>query len=225
MSEDKFTKENILFFLLNYKKQISYAAIALVIGLGIIVRIAYNKTGNPKDYALAQNYYSQWKETKNEKAFQELLQILKRHPELYPKYDVLLGQKLIFGNNFTEAKPILRRTIQRTKKAAPKYYLFSQATEKILDNDLREALELSLQIKSQANEDSYLYGLNLMRIAHLYSQLEDKENEENAWKEVRLYLTSESDPKGVKHSLREHFTQGKISLCDFISIKELKEPR
>lgn len=209
-------KENLLIFLENRKKEIFYGFLCLLLLGSFAIRSASKKNGNPKEYAAVHSLYRQWKQTGAEDTLENLQGLLKKRPKLASKYEASIAQKLLVDNQGENAGPILSRLAKRNAKNLPLYYQFTEITKLILEEKFDEALRLSLSLREVADPNSYLYGLNLIRIASLYKSIGNHDEEIEAREQVRAFLSDVDDPKGVKHSLCEHFTQGNVSLCDFM---------
>lgn len=206
----------IIYFFLSYKKHIGYVVVSACMLSMLYLKYYQKKRCSP--YHLAHVCYTKWIQNKEELSIEQLLPLLKKHPELAKKYDALIAQVLLSEGVRSETEAVLGRLIARNQSTLPSYYQLSYVAQCMLRKDFDAALDVSLQLKEKANPDSYLYGLNLIHIASIYRALGDVEQEKYAWNAVYDFLQdSKNDPKGIKKELNKLYRQENTSFCEYLS--------
>jgi hypothetical protein len=221
------------------------------------VMLIYRLTGNHKqsterDYLTAENSFLSF-----EKQFRsapgidtstlnQLTSLLKKHPDLQAKYDGKIAELLLIKGADKEALPFAERTFERVGQDHLSPYIhYAQTTLLVSQKHFAEALQNALNLKTEMlNEASvnpgvslrsfgdFLYLSNLLRIATLQSQLENREEELKAWNELKqISLQPEKagyaiDPKSVAIFF-DQLAEGKVTLLDYIKSrdKSVKESR
>lgn len=127
-------------------------------------------------------------------SLEELDAIMKRHPELKPKYEGPLAQTLLISGQATPAAPYAEDIFNRTKPDHLKLYQdYSKASLLIAQGKTGEALAQAQQLKEAIEQDtnkaadSNLYLFNLIRLAMLHQQLGHKEDELKMWDEIQKF--------------------------------------
>lgn len=206
----------IIYFFLSYKRYIGYVVIS-----AFMLSILYLKYYQKKQYSpyhMAHVCYTKWIQNREETSIEQLLPLLKKHPELAKKYDALIAQVLLTERAASETEAVLGRLIVRNQSALPSYYQLSYVAQCMLRKDFDAALDVSLQLKEKANPDSYLYGLNLIHIASIYRAMGDVEQEKYAWNAIYDFLQdSSNDPKGIKKEINKLYRQENTSFCEYLS--------
>jgi len=171
---------------------------------------------------------------KNQKDFDQLQGLMKKHPELISRYDAEISQNFLISRQPAMAKPYLESALKRTSQLY--YSNYSQTSLAIGEGDYRSALASSLKLKTEMLQDqsfwndnqgygSALFAFNLVRIANLQQQLGDHEGELSAWRELKMYggwgeeIGSGVGKEGFKQLL-SHFTVQETSLLDYIIARE-----
>jgi len=144
--------------------------------------------------------------------------IMERHPELKPKYDGPLAQTLLIEGQAPQARLFAEAIFKRTQRDALKLYRdYAQASLLIADGRYTEALQSAEELKSALDmlskqENPLLDGFNLIRLAMLYKQTGQIEQELKTWN------TLESQPGHLQAFLEiaKLFKAGSISLNQYI---------
>lgn len=201
-------------------KTLVYIIVGLLALFFVIYRFSASKQQKTEsDYFNAANYFSllQRSGTNEEETLNKLNDIIQRHPELHAQYDGPIAQQLLNENKVADAMNYADGSLKRiTKDNLPLYKDFASTSLLISEKKYKDALERSkiLQQNSLANaseyKNNYLEALNLLRIAILYQELGQKQEELNAWNELTNYLTTTST------QLIKPLTFGKVSLADYI---------
>ncbi len=107
-----------------------------------------------------------------------------------------IAQILLVTGRCDEAEKMVKGSLEQLRKIAPEYAAFADISFSISRQHYQEALERSVSLK-EALEDknSILYGKNLVRIAFLQQQLENKSGEIAAWDELQeMICKGQVDP-------------------------------
>ncbi len=183
-----------------------------------------------------QNWISQ--ETQDPKVFQQLEKPLRDHPELQSKFGTAIAQRLLALGEVKKAEKYAEGALKRSQELNSGYYSdFSRNSLLIGQGKYVEALERARSLKVTMIQDdgfwqsrdplvhsgTILYAYNLLRIAALERQLGSKEGELHAWEEFLQNAgwkgapshPNTYDPEGYA-LLSQNFTQGEISLNDYI---------
>lgn len=102
-----------------------------------------------------------------------------------------IAQILLALGRSDEAEELSRVSVGRLRMIAPAYAEFAEVSLLISRKKYQEALERSVSLKEALDEkESVLYGKNLVRIAFLQEQLENRAGETAAWRELEELLKS-----------------------------------
>lgn len=168
-----------------------------------------------------------------EEALINLNGILKSNPELYAKYDGLIGQTLINRGDAGDAMPFVTRTLSRTDSENQPYYTnYTQTTllmtEQRYDEALKQAISLDTQMRQAINQPEAerkfgdtLFAFNLLRVGILQQQLGLQEEELKTWQEWKQYLTASPLAKTFQQQAAI-LSEGKASLEDYIDARIAK---
>jgi hypothetical protein len=205
--------------------------------------------GKKSDYLEVQKAFNVWvsQETQDHKLLKNLEKPLSRHPELQAKFGNQIAQRLLSFGDVNKADIYAKAALIRSQDLTSPYYSrFSRNTLVISQGNYLEAIEeaKSLKIDLEKNDafwegrdpfapsGTILYAYNLVRIASLERQLGSKEGELKAWDELVRNAGWKDQPSNMKTYdpeayalLAQNFTQGDISLLDYIEQrkKELSE--
>lgn len=189
---------------------------------------------------LAKEAYDDWKKAffKDEKKLNELKNIMTKNPNLKPNYEGLIYQDLIMSGNLKKEEVSIEKTLKRTKGDLPLFYEYSQVALLINDGKYEDALKKSRDLKSKlftelskegkaSKGSSFLYSLNLLRIALLEGKLNNAVKELVAWKELQDYLNlaqkaDRNEAQSVSKMFKEIFSENGIELIDYIREREQK---
>lgn len=165
-------------------------------------------------------------------AFEKLDAILKRHPELHPKYDGLIAQTFINQHDGAEAQKFGTLAINRTlDENRPFFSDFAQITLLIAQAQYNDALKRSIELKDKMLEstekvNSLLFAWNLTRIAFLQQQTEAKEEELKTWQLWKQFagLSGASPSEKIETAgffqVSNAFQEGSLSLLNYLEMRE-----
>jgi hypothetical protein len=195
-----------------------------------------------KKQTVSDDYFSLKKHHESSLNEEAVKKILSKNPDFKPFYEPSLAQKQLFLGKGEKNIDLLQKSLKRVSAVSASYYTrFSEITVSIEHKKLEKALEESVLLKSDLLSDklfwhsqksaafgSRLFCHNLIRIAMLYQALGKKESELASWKELGLYLSSDSeqvkmleqyDVSKGKQSYHS-FKLGAISLDEYIKYRE-----
>ncbi len=196
--------------------------------------------GKKSDYLQVQKAFHAWltKKGPDSQLLSALEKPLKSHPELEAKFGTHIAQRLLSLGEVQKAQSYAGAALKRSQELTSPYYSrFSRNTLLISQGKYPEALEEAKKLKQELEKDddfwagrdpfvrsgTVLYAYNLLRIASLESKLGSKEGELRAWEELMRNAGWKEAPVNLKtydpeaySLLAQNFTQGDISLLDFI---------
>lgn len=146
-------------------------------------------------------------------AFDKLESAIKEHPELESKFGAIIADKFIVQNEGDKAEPFAENVFQRVLRQTPEHTTFAKGSLLIAKGELQEALKQSLALKSQLDQETLLYGFNLVRIATLHRVLENSQEEKLALQELEDYMKAHEKAASV---LAECFHEEDHTLFDYI---------
>lgn len=199
LNED-WTSHPTIEWLSNHKNMLLWAFFALIALLVIASRfITWQTLNSEKDFFQAQILFTQFQQaptnpTENSSStsdLDELEAIMQRHPELKPKYEGPLAQTLLINGQTSQAQPFIEDIFKRTKPDHLQLYQdYTQTSLLIGQQNYPEALHRAQQLKAtfdQTNEivNPILYVFNLIRLAMLYQQTDQPQEELKAWEELQ----------------------------------------
>lgn len=151
---------------------------------------------------------------------QELATFMSRYPELQAKYDGSLAQILLIQGRVAEAKAFAQSTFKRVRpdQLAP-YEEYAKTSLLIAEGLYTEALQHTLQLQAQLKEkpetaSTTLPLYNLVRLAFLYQQLGQKQEESAAWDAL---LKQTEDQIETVLTVNQLFQAGHTSLGYYIT--------
>lgn len=233
-----------------HSKKILLLSVSLVLLAFLLFQLLGKfSIGKKSDYFEVQRAFSVWvsQETQDHKLLKDLEKPLKRHPELQAKFGNQIAQRLLSLGDASKADVYAKAALIRSQDlTSPCYSRFARNTLMISQGKYLEALEEAKSLKNDLekndafweNRDPFapsgtiLYAYNLVRIASLERQLGSKEGELKAWEELVRNAGWKDQPGNMKTYdpeayalLAQNFTQGNISLLDYIEQrkKELSE--
>lgn len=192
------------------------------------------------DYLEIQNAFTAWisQEAKDPTLLKNLEKPLGRHPELQTKFGTQIAQRLLSLGEVNKANHYAKAALVRSQELKSLYYSrFSKNTLMIAEGKYSEALEEAKQLKRDLENDeafwdrrdkfirsgTILYAYNLVRIASLERQMGSKKGELMAWDDLVRSAGWKDFPANSKtydpdaySLLAQNFTQGGVSLLDFI---------
>ncbi|MEM8727316.1 MAG: hypothetical protein AAGE99_01175 [Chlamydiota bacterium] len=220
------------------RKKIGLCVLSLTVVASLfVVRLGVHKGGREKGYRAAKVAFANWEQGSDRGGddFDKLEKLMKKYPELRPRYEPSIAQSLLATASPQEATPFIERTLRR--RWQPYYSDYGQASLKMSQGKYREALNEALSLKTQmlsdplfrekSVNDSTLFAFNLLRIAILSGQLNRQEPELETWREIKRYggwgdersPTNFVDHEGFKQLLN-HFSVQETTLLDYIEARE-----
>ena len=216
----------------NNKQFILWSLAGLFAVLIIAARVLMHSNSNAEsDYFKAQIDFNEFQQAAadssnkfaDSNSLKDLETILNRYPELHAKYDAAIAQTLIIENEISKAEPFAKATFQRTKDDSIKNYheyaatsllIGTQEYQKALTNTLQ--LQEVLQNEVQKGQENTLYLFNLIRLAMLHQQLDNKQEEAKIWSELQQLA---SQPHVI--NLLNLFTQGNATFNQYIQKRKI----
>ena len=184
-----------------HKRILLWSLVALFASLIVTTKLLSIKALDAeRNFFEAQTAFTQFQQaattpsTENTTAasdFAQLTSIMQSHPELKAKYDGPLAQTLLIEGQAVQAKPLMDDVFKRTSSDHLKFYQdYSQTSLLIGEGQYTGAIQQAQQLKSnldQLTESDYpiLYVFNLIRLATLYQQTTQSEQELKAWDELQ----------------------------------------
>jgi hypothetical protein len=237
-------------WIIEHSKTILLSFITLILLAFLLFQLMGKvSSGKKSDYLEVQKAFTAWvsQETEDHNLLKDLEKPLSRHPELQAKFGNQIAQRLLSLGDVNKADAYAKAALVRSRDLTSPYYSrFSRNTLMISQGKYLEALEEAKRLKIDLEKDdafwesrdkfirsgTILYAYNLVRIASLERQLGSKEGELKAWEELVQNAGWKSLPANMKTYdpeayalLAQNFTQGDISLLDYIEQrkKELTE--
>lgn len=202
-----------------------------LVGLFAVLLLSYRllsvQTLNAEhDFFQAQNAFNQLQQMPQNQvasstAFQDLKEIMAKHPELHAKYDGALAQLMLIENNLPEAKAFAQSTFERVRPdQLGLYENYAKTSLLIGEGKYPEALQGAFLLQAQLDKkldktsaDQTLYTFNLLRLASLYQQLGHEQEELATWD--TLLNWTEGNVQAVLTTY-ELFKDGRASLGQYI---------
>jgi hypothetical protein len=221
-----------LSFFSKFGSTILIALTVLVVGVFFIVRY-YNQNFNQKmgssltDYYQARSAYAKLvKQTEIEAGLiTQVEQLMKKHPEIAPKYEGLLAQTLLNQDNSTNLPNYTAPLFKRMDESlSPTFKEYAAISVLVAEKKYEEALERTQQLDQELTSEGdtfYLPLFNLLRQAALAEQLGNKELELKTWQEWQLRTAADE----TQALMKEIFQEGLVSISDYIKFRlQLLEP-
>ncbi len=215
-----------------YKNFLYYGLLGVAVMTLLVVRFWKTKKHDEADFVSAKTAFQKWVHgnDRNHESLNMLENMLKKHPELSPQYESLIGQQLLASGSASDGKSYLEHVL--TRAAHPYYSDFAKTSVTIVEGNFSKALDEANSLKTKMQEElateiekgSLLHAFNLLRIAMLQGELLSKAGELSAWGELRQYAGWESGEqksgKEVCSKLLSHLTIQQRSLLDYIAFRE-----
>lgn len=231
-SEDLFIENPFLEKAFNWLSHNKSFLVWILAGLIALIfafsRILSNQTSQAEaDFMRAQFLFSRFqvdgirtpKGTEND--LKELLAILKKHPELGPKYEGQIAQTLLIAGKLQEADTLIGKILTRTNEDHLSLYKeFDETTLLIDKGEYSKALEISATLEESLEKNlgkkevPILYLVNQLRIAMLNQFLGNKEGERKAWEA----FSSEQGKEAL--FLESILSFGESKLSDYIKQRQ-----
>lgn len=226
-------------WLVSHRKMLLILTLFLIPILCILTYCCQKWVGKSSSLA-NQHTIEEWLSTQitDAKSFQPVEKSLKKDPQLQAKFSTLIAQRLLAIKEEKKAAVYAKIPLQHAGDLHSSYYnLFTSNTFLIASGKYEKALKNAIDLKTAMNKDqmfwqakdpyvpsgSILYAYNLLRIAALERQIGSVEGELAAWAELMKEANwegsstpSKTYDKEAYALLADNFTQGEISLVDYI---------
>ena len=203
------------------KKQILTGTLSVIGGVAIL--IGYFQSGpSAMNYALAEEAFSEWRASPNDdQLYENMKGAISALPALQKKYESAIAQKLLNTDKIDEALAMANRSLNRVKGEVPFHATYAGTTLLIEQGRFQQALENAVALKEQMGSSfltenkggSLLYVHNLLRIACLQQELQNRPGEKAAWDELEKFIQTEA--RSAK-TLLSGFSEKKINLNQYI---------
>lgn len=207
----------------DHKKQLSYGFLLFCLFLVFLYRIFASQTAKAEENYIALASAASIvnnPEASTEKrtaALADLRRLLENSPNLQAKYDGLIAQSLILEKKIDEATPYIEQTFSRVKGEDSPYYIdYSKTSIALAGGKKEEALKEAYLLRDKmlqvepANRSTQfggiLYAFNLIRIALLEKELQNKDAEKKAWQELKQMGDSTSPVQISREDLQKVMT-------------------
>jgi hypothetical protein len=181
------------------RKMIIWIFLAFLAFLIFAYRVAAARTLSAEsDFFHAQTAFAQFQQANTysqdssaSSNLEELKAIMKRRPEIKPRYEGPLTQTLLIMNQPSQAQLFATDIFDRTQSDHLQLYQeYSQTSLLIGEEHYDDALQKTQKLQGildQADENAnqLLYVFNLIRLAMLYQQMNQPENELIAWEKLQ----------------------------------------
>lgn len=177
------------------KKELIIGSSAVLAGIAIL--IGYFQSGpDAGAYAQAEAALAKWQAAPEDDAlYSEMREAVRNAPALGKKYEAAIAQKLLNTEKISEALAMATRSINRVQDEAPFHSQYARTSLLIEQGSYQQALENAVALKEQLATEapaSLLYAHNLLRIACLQQELENRPGEKAAWEELEAFLKTSS---------------------------------
>lgn len=197
--DEDWTSHPAIDWILAHKSIFLWAFLTLLALLILTSRlIAWRTLDAEKDFFLAQTAFTQFEQeaisTNTATATNDLDQlqaIMKRHPELKSKYEGSLAQTLLVTGQIAQAQIFIDDIFNRTQPDHLKLYQdYTEASLLIGQGNYTEALTRAKALKESLDQQKgdanpVLYAFNLVRLAMLYQETEQPQEELRVWEDLQ----------------------------------------
>ena len=227
-------KDRILHYYLLYRNKV-HAWAACGVGIAILVISFFSNRSISRDYIAARDAFQNWKDAPtDEKLALVMKQSVRKVPGLEQALEAEIAQTYLAQGLPSMGMKEAMRSVSRLHEISPLHAQFSQDTLLIETQKFQEALEGAVSLKEEMEKTfdsglwkgrrmkggSALYVCNLLRIAFLQKQLENRAGELAAWEEIRGLIELEGKTSAAAQFLKNHFGSDEFGLTDFISQRE-----
>ena len=196
---DDWTSHPAIEWLLANKKIFLWGFLGFLVLLVGAYRLTAVRTLNAEsDFFQAQTAFTHFQEaaadSESSSASAEIDQlnaIMQRHPEIKPKYQGSLAQTLLIEQQAPQAQKYADDIFKRTQPEHLQFYQdYSRTSLLIAEGRYADALPQAVQLKTKmdqlnADDHSFLYVYNLIRLALLYQQNNQPKQELETWEELQ----------------------------------------
>lgn len=160
--------------------------------MGIVLLIQWSP--KPLFFARAEERVEKWEKTpENTALYKEMEKMIKKAPGLEEKYGAQIAQHLIHRGKIQEASTWASAPLEALQKEAPLHAAFGKISLFIEQGMFQEALERSVRLKKEVGRKALLGAYNLLRIAFLQKELDNRPGEKAAWEELETFLAESSE--------------------------------
>jgi hypothetical protein len=162
----------------------------------------------------------------DEQSLQTLKSAVEGHPVLHEKYDGLIAQLLMARQKGDEVQGYIEQSLKHHPEIAHSLYgKFVHNSVAIAQGQYSLAVTAALQLHEALISQGFdhpsgpyarLYLANMLRLASLYCELGDAQQEKIFWKNVEEYLAHGEQKPSKAESYLKVFEIGKLSLRDYI---------
>lgn len=200
---EELMEESLIEWLSRYRKYLVWASLAFFLAILLTYRLINTQTLKAEtDFFSAQIDFNRFQEqtlkAENQDVsfleFQKLDSLIQRHPELHAKYDGPIAQTFLITQQPELAQPFVDSLFKRTQKAPVEMYQqYAQGSLLISEERYEEALANAKGLKVQMEQQAELpfketlYVFNLIRLASLYQQLGQQQEEWQTWQTLQSY--------------------------------------
>lgn len=206
--------------LIERKKQVVVGIIASI-AVGALL-IAYFQSGpNATTYASAQDSFIKWEATpEDETLYNQMKKGLSLAPALQQKYEAIMVQRFLDSGRLEEALKVAETPLSRVEADIPFHAAYAKNSLIIERGDFQTALENAVALKEhmgilaeQSGAGSLLYAYNLLRIACLQQELDNRPGEKAAWGDLESFLSTRPE---TQQMLVGCFSDQALNLNDYI---------
>ncbi|PIS03301.1 MAG: hypothetical protein COT85_01065 [Chlamydiae bacterium CG10_big_fil_rev_8_21_14_0_10_42_34] len=212
-------------YLLNFtesKKRIAIGTSSVIGGLALL--IGYFQSGpSAMSYAETEAAFSKWEASpQDDTLYQGMLEALRMTPEALGKYDAAIAQKLLNTDKLSDALVMANRSLSRVKDDIPFHATYAATSLLIEQGSYQQALQDAVALKesmgnsysSEFKGGSLLYAHNLLRIACLQQELNNRPGEKAAWEELEVLIDSKTP---LSELILSSFSEKQINLSQYIA--------
>lgn len=226
---DMLAEHPLIHWISDNGRTLSYLLLGSLCFIYFLYHLLGGSTSYPeKDFFQANrdltNLQSEPNSNERQKALESLTRLLKKHPELQAEYDGIIAQDLLNHGEVQGALPYAQRNLDRVRGDHVTLYInYAKTTllmgNKSYDDALKQALDLKQQILDYRKETGLatsgqlLYAFNLLRLATLSQQMENKTLELTSWQELQSL-----DFK-ILEAIGPVFQEGHLTLQDYIRMR------
>jgi hypothetical protein len=191
--------------------------IATVVGMSILAIVFATNSAGVEMTQKGRAAFEQWKKTPNDEHLTKEMELaLEKAPSLRRALEAEIVQTLLSNGSIPTSTAA--QCIERLQEDAPLHAEFAAVSLLIEQKEYQKALEMSVSLKEHLEEQSGLYGWNLLRVAFLHKQLQNSSGELAAWEEVKVYMQKDEEIAGKFYEMG--IGRSDFSLSDFIAHRE-----
>lgn len=173
-----------------------------------------NNTQSQQDFLVANQILERFRsgEPLASESIEAVTLILKRHPELHPKYDAMLAMTYFAQAHPNKGLPYAKATLEHVRKDLPlPYQNFADTSLLIAEKRYQEAYEEALTLHAQLKQGETLPTLQALNLLRLVSLENEVDATSTAWDELIAHP--------AYASITPLFQEGKLTLEDWHSLR------